>query len=148
MLDLPWTKKGDIFQFAMWRIPEPGLPPVIIHFNGISHYKPSSYGGIPKTMEPRRSQCLLFVHLDSHPKQLLLLLWQQPSMQRTAALGVQPGTQRQTSFHMICAHLAPLFCKAEGPGQSLGFSRSLSQNSSEKKRHILRNYHQTTSENI
>ena len=50
---------------------------------------------------------LLLFHLDSHPKQLLLLLWQQPSMQRTAALGVQPGAQCQSSFHVICGHLAP-----------------------------------------
>ena len=29
----------------MWRFPEIGVPPVIIHFNGIFLYKPSSYWG-------------------------------------------------------------------------------------------------------
>ena len=29
------------------RFPEIGVPPVIIHFNGIFLYKPSSYGGTP-----------------------------------------------------------------------------------------------------
>jgi len=75
---------------------------------------------------------LLLFHLDSHPKQLLLLLWQQPSMQRTAALGVQPGAQRQSSFHVICGHLAPIMagwlssspnCQAEAPGQNIAFPR-------------------------
>ena len=27
------------------------VPPVIIHFHGIFHYKPSSYGGTPMDME-------------------------------------------------------------------------------------------------
>ena len=36
------TLHGDI-----WGFPSMGVPPVIIHFNGIFHYKPSSYGGTP-----------------------------------------------------------------------------------------------------
>ena len=36
----------------IWRFPEIGLPPKIIHFDGIFHYKPSSYGGTSMTMEP------------------------------------------------------------------------------------------------
>ena len=35
----------------IWRFPEIGLPLVIIGFNGIFHYKPSSYWGSPMTME-------------------------------------------------------------------------------------------------
>ena len=37
--------------FAMWGFPKIGVPPVIIHFNGMFHYKPSKNGGTPITME-------------------------------------------------------------------------------------------------
>ena len=36
---------------SIWRFPKIGVPPVIIHFQGIFHYKPSSYWGSPMAME-------------------------------------------------------------------------------------------------
>ena len=53
--------KQEVASFWMtWQqtdggFPEMGLPPVIIHFNRIFHYKPSRYGGTPMTMETPRS---------------------------------------------------------------------------------------------
>ena len=38
---LPWQKK---MVWLHWGFPEIGVPPVIIHFNGILHYKPSILG--------------------------------------------------------------------------------------------------------
>ena len=34
-----------IYILSLWRFPEIGVPPVLIHLNGIFPYKPSSYGG-------------------------------------------------------------------------------------------------------
>ena len=34
----------DFHRLSIWRFPEIGVPPVIIHFSGISHYKPSIWG--------------------------------------------------------------------------------------------------------
>ena len=38
-----------------WEFPLMGVPPVIIHSNRISRYKPSSHWGTPMTMEPPKS---------------------------------------------------------------------------------------------
>ena len=60
--NLPWTGTCNqgiskyfgiiillYFSFSIRRFPKIGVPPVIIHFNGIVHYKPSSYWGTPMT---------------------------------------------------------------------------------------------------
>ena len=40
-----WTVYATIHVFSTWRFPEIGVPLVIIHFNWIFHYEPSSYWG-------------------------------------------------------------------------------------------------------
>ena len=42
-------------QISIWRFPKIGVPPVIIHSNGIFLDKPSSYGGIPISKDPHIS---------------------------------------------------------------------------------------------
>ena len=42
-------------QISIWRFPKTGVPPVIIHFNGIFLDKPSSYGGTPISKDPHIS---------------------------------------------------------------------------------------------
>ena len=45
-LKMPWVthRYTVLIHHHWWRFPEIGVPPVIIHFNGIVHYKPSIWG--------------------------------------------------------------------------------------------------------
>ena len=53
VLVLSWTHSfgPDHMWYFISRFPKIGVAPVIIHFDGISSYKPSSYGCSPMTME-------------------------------------------------------------------------------------------------
>ena len=49
-----------------WGFPAIGLPLVIIHFNGIFHYQPSSYGGTPFMETIGNLHMMILVTIGNH----------------------------------------------------------------------------------
>ena len=50
----------------IWRFPEIGVPPAIIHSNGILHDKPSSYWGYPQLCKPPFTRETSFPKSNTH----------------------------------------------------------------------------------
>ena len=52
--------------YMIWRFPEIGVPPAIIHSNGILHDKPSSYWGYPQLCKPPFTRETSFPKSNTH----------------------------------------------------------------------------------
>ena len=52
-MDSERSKRSGFFHTrqTIWMFPEMGIPPVIIHFNGMFHIQKRHFGGTPMTME-------------------------------------------------------------------------------------------------